>query len=92
MMFGVALAGVLVAMILTLVLAARGPTLFDRIVAVNAMGTCTELVIAVSGFATGRPDWLDLALLYALCNFIATLAVLKFMRYGNLASDRVRNS
>ena len=81
------IAGVLVAMVLTLVLAVRGPSLFDRILAVNSMATCTVLLIAVSGFAAGRPDWLDLALLYALCNFIATLAVLRFARHGNLSSD-----
>ena len=92
MMFAVAGAGVLVAMVLALALAVRGPTLFDRILAVNSMATCTVLLIAVSGFASGRPDWLDLALLYALCNFITTLAVLRFARYGNLASDRSRIS
>ncbi|RMF19463.1 MAG: pH regulation protein F [Candidatus Dadabacteria bacterium] len=67
--------------------AVRGPTTFDRILAVNAMGTIAVLLIAVSGFLTGRPDWLDLALIYALLNFIGTLAVLKFIRYRNLGLD-----
>ena len=49
------------------------------------MGTLTVLLIAVIGFLNGRPEWLDLALLYALMNFIGTMAVLKFSRYGNMA-------
>ena len=52
--------------------------------AVNMFGTKTVLIIAVLGFLTGRPDFLDLALLYGLINFIGTLAVLKFFEFGDL--------
>ena len=45
------------------------------------------LLIAVIGFLTGRPDFLDLALVYALINFIGTLAVLKFFKYGRLGDE-----
>ena len=81
----VALVGVLLTMTLALARATRGPTLFDRILAVNTFGTATVLLIAVVGFFRGRPDFLDLALLYALLNFIGTLAVLKFVKHGGFA-------
>ena len=84
MMFAAAAIGLLVAMALALVRAYAGPTLYDRILAVNAFGTKTVLMIAVLGFLMGRPDFLDIALAYALINFIATIAVLKFFRYGDL--------
>ena len=84
-MYVVATIGVLATMGLALVRAARGPTVWDRVLAVNTMGTMTVLLIAVLGFLTGRPEWLDLALLYALMNFIGTLAVLKFAKYGDLS-------
>lgn len=89
-MFGAAIAGVFVTMLLALTRAAKGPTVFDRILAVNMFGTQTVLVIAVSGFMSGRPEWLDLAIVYGLVNFIGTIAVLKFARFGNLADDGER--
>ena len=72
-------------MLLALVRALLGPTLFDRVLAVNSFGTKTVLMIAILGFLTDRPDFTDIALLYALINFVGTLAVLKFFRYGNFA-------
>ena len=77
-MYAVATFALLVTMLLTLVRALAGPTLFDRLLAVNSFGTKTVLLIAVYGFLTGRPDFLDIALVYALINFIGTVAVLKF--------------
>ncbi len=86
--FHAATMGLLVSMALAIVRATAGPTVFDRILAANAFGTQTVLLIAVSGFLTGRPDFLDLALVYALMNFIGVIAVLKFVRFGNLATDK----
>ena len=86
-MFAVAMLGVLAAMSLALVAAVRGPTVFDRILALNVFGTKTVLLIAVSGFLSGRPEWLDLALVYALVNFVGVIAVLKFVRFGDLGHD-----
>ena len=83
-MFITAAIAVLVVMALALARALAGPSLYDRILAVNAFGTATVLLIAVLGFVAGRPDFLDIALLYALINFIGTLAVLKFFRHGDL--------
>ena len=62
-MFVVATAGLLVAMTLAMIRALLGPTVYDRVMALNMFGTKTVLLIAVSGFLTGRPEWLDLALL-----------------------------
>lgn len=78
-------AALLVTMGLALLRAVLGPTIYDRILAVNAFGTKTVLIIAVLGFLAGRPDFLDIAIIYALINFIGTIAVLKFIRYGNLS-------
>lgn len=85
MMFVAATAALVVAMVLGLVRALLGPTVYDRVLAVNSIGTKTVLLIAVLGFLAGRPDFVDIALLYALINFIGTIAVLKFFRYGDMA-------
>jgi multicomponent Na+:H+ antiporter subunit F len=86
-MLSAAMGATLVSMLLALVRATLGPTVYDRILALNMFGTKTVLLIAVSGFFYGRPEWLDLAIVYALINYAGTLAVLRFSRYGNLASD-----
>lgn len=86
-MYTAGIVAIVVTMLLALARAAIGPTVFDRILAVNMFGTKTVLLIAVSGFLTGRPEWLDLALVYTLVNFTGTLAVLRFARFGNLARD-----
>ena len=83
-MFIVATIAVLVVMLIVLLRAALGPSVFDRILAINTFGTATVLLIALFGFLTNRPDFMDIALLYALINFIATVAVLKLFRYGSL--------
>lgn len=85
MMFAAATAALVVAMLLALTRALLGPSVYDRVLAVNSFGTKTMLMIAVLGFLAGRPDFMDIALLYALINFIGTLAVLKFFRYGDMA-------
>ena len=86
-MLVVAAIAVLVTMSLALARAALGPTVFDRILASNMFGTKTVLLIAVFGFLTRRSDFLDLALLYALMNFISVIAVLRFSRYGHFGDS-----
>tara|TARA_B100001079_G_scaffold78530_1_gene67506 strand:- start:2889 stop:3173 length:285 start_codon:yes stop_codon:yes gene_type:complete len=86
MMFIAGMIAILIAMTLVLVRAFLGPTVFDRILAVNSFGTKTVLFIAVYGFLTGRPEFLDIALVYALINFIGTIAVLRFFEYGDFTS------
>lgn len=83
-MFSAGMLGILACMALLLVRAFTGETVFDRILVINSFGTKTVLLIAVLGFLNGRPDFLDLALVYALMNFIATIGVLRFTRYGDL--------
>ena len=83
-MFTAAAVGLIVAMALALARALMGPTLYDRILSVNTFGTKTVLILAVVGFLFGRPEFLDIALAYALINFIGTIAVLKFFKYGDL--------
>ena len=74
----VTLLAILTSMGMLLVRALLGPGVFDRILAANSFGTKTVLLISVLNFISGRPEFLDLALVYALMNFIATIAVLRF--------------
>ena len=80
-MFELASIALFIAMILVLVRLFSGPTLYDRVLALNSFGTHTVLFIGVLGFLRDRPDFLDIALLYALINFVGTIAILKFFRY-----------
>lgn len=80
-MFEAAALALFVAMVLALFRLFAGPSVYDRVLAVNMFGTHTVLFIGVYGFMTGRPDFLDIALLYALINFVGTIAILKFFRY-----------
>lgn len=84
MMFAVAALALLVALGLALARAIAGPTVFDRALAGNSIGTLAMMMLAVFGFLTGRPEFLDLAILYGLLNVIGTIAVLKFFRVGDL--------
>ena len=84
-MFLAAAIAILVAMALALLRAFMGPTLYDRILSVNAFGTKTVLFIAILGFLMGRPEFLDIALVYALINFIAMIGVLRFFEYKQAA-------
>lgn len=79
------LCAILLAMLLTLMCAIFQKTLYDKILAVNVLGTITVLFITVYQFAVGRPDFLDIALAYALINFITTIAILKFFEYRDFS-------
>ena len=87
-MFVAAAAALSAGMVLALARAFAGPTVYDRILAVNHIGTQTVLLIAVFGFITERPDFLDISLLYALINFIATIAVLRYVKRGRARADK----
>lgn len=86
-MFVASAIAILVALALAVVRAIKGPTVFDRVLAGNAVGSLSILMLAVFGFLTGRPEFLDVGLTYGLLNLIGTLAVLKFFRHGDLAYD-----
>ena len=82
--FSVAVFAILIVMDMTLFRAAVGPNTYDRILAVNVFGTLAVILIAVLGFLNERPDFLDLALVYALINFIGTIAVAKYIRFNDM--------
>ena len=74
--------------ILILVRIILGKTTFDRILAVNSLGTVIVIGISIHGFYSNRPEFLDIAIVYALINFIGTVAVLKLFSTGSLGGDR----
>ena len=78
-------AALLFAMALTVTRVIAGPTLFDRILAANSFGTKTVLLLAILGFIAGRPHFLDLALVYALINFLGVIAALKLIKFGRFS-------
>ncbi|MEL6967906.1 MAG: cation:proton antiporter [Pseudomonadota bacterium] len=86
-MFAFATIAISISMLLLMVRLFAGPTLYDRVAALNQFGTCTVLFIGAVGLTFGRPDFLDIALLYALINFVGTIAVLKFFRYRRLGDE-----
>jgi len=85
--FAAAALALLVALALSVLRAIKGPTVFDRALAGNTVGSFAVLLLAVIGFLTGRPEFLDIGLTYGLLNLIATLALLKFIRHGDLGHD-----
>jgi multicomponent Na+:H+ antiporter subunit F len=87
-MYYVVTIATLATMALALTRALLGPTAYDRVLAVNMFGTKTVLLLSVVAFIYGRPDFLDLALAYALINFIGVMAVLVFFRSRALRSAR----
>ena len=74
--------------ILILVRTILGKTTFDRILAVNSLGTVIVIGISIHGFYSNRPEFLDIAIVYALINFIGTVAVLKLFSTGSLGGDK----
>jgi len=82
----------LVTMTLALIRAMCGPTIFDRVLALNMFGTKTVLLICVVGFLMDRTDFLDLALLYSLMNFIGMVALLRFSEYGSFHEEGTKSS
>jgi multicomponent Na+:H+ antiporter subunit F len=89
--FAITLIALGVAATLAIMRATIGPTSFDRVLAVNTVGSIAVLLIAVYGFFDGRPEFLDIALLYALINFIGTIAILKFFRFGTLGDHALND-
>ena len=87
-MFVVAIFATFIAMLLVIARSFAGPTLYDRVMAVNSFGTLTVLLLGLLGFLVERPDFLDIALLYALINFVGTIAVLKFVRHRHLGAAK----
>ncbi len=72
---------VLVVMMMAIARAFMGPTPYDRVLAVNMFGTKTVLLISLLGFVMGRPEFLDIAIVYALINFISVIGVLRYSNH-----------
>lgn len=87
-MLAAATLALLVTVALALLRAALGPSVFDRLQAANTIGTCTMLLLALIGFLGGRPEFLDIALVYGLLNVIGVIAVLKFFLQRDACSSR----
>jgi len=73
--------GILLLMVLTLYRAIGGPTVIDRILGVNVIGTKTTVLVIIIGTVYKRVDmFVDIALTYALLNFIASLAAARYFQ------------
>lgn len=83
--------GLLVGMAMLFVRLARGPSIYDRALAANSLSTKVVLLIAVLSFFQKRPEWLDVALVYALIGFVSVIAVVKFLRYRALHAPMTRD-
>ena len=89
MILTITLIALLVTMAFALIRAIKGPTVYDRILASNALGTKTVLMIAVLGFVVGDPElYIDIAIMYVLIGFIGTVAVLKISEFGTLGQPQ----
>jgi multicomponent Na+:H+ antiporter subunit F len=84
MMFAAAALALLVTLALAIVRGVAGPTVFDRVLAGNTVGTAAMMLLAVIGFLTERPEFLDLSITYGLLNVVGTIAVLKYFQRGDL--------
>lgn len=87
MMLTAAGIAILVSMGLALLRTLLGPSVHDRILAVNSFGTKTVLLITLLGAMAGRGDYFDIALLYALINFIGTVALMRYSESAELRRD-----
>lgn len=86
-MIAAALIAIMLVMLIALIRTCIGPTLFDRILAINTFSTATVLMISLYGFFNQRPEFLDIAIVYAMINFIGTVALLKLHRFDDLGHD-----
>ncbi|PSP45689.1 cation:proton antiporter [Halobacteriales archaeon QH_10_70_21] len=73
-----AAAALVVLAVVVLYRAVRGPTMQDRVIAVNVLGTNTVVILALLSAALDVPSFLDIALVYALLNFVMAVAISKF--------------
>ena len=86
-MIAAALVAIMIVMLIALIRTCISPSLFDRILAINTFSTATVLMISLYGFFNQRPEFLDIAIVYAMINFIGTVALLKLHRFDDLGHD-----
>ncbi len=85
-MFLSAIGIVMGSLLIMLIRLLKGPTIFDRVVAANAVGTVSLILIVLFGFLTARPEFTDIAITYGLLNVISTMAILKFFKQAGLGA------
>ena len=78
---------IVVTIILALYRATLGPEVYNRVAAVNVIGTKTIVLLVIIGYIFERPLFFDISLLYALLNFIGTLAFAKYLERGEVWSS-----
>ncbi|SHE56227.1 multisubunit sodium/proton antiporter, MrpF subunit (TC 2.A.63.1) [Microbulbifer donghaiensis] len=88
-MLAATIIALLVVMAMALIRALLGPSVYDRILAVNVFGTKTVLLIAVICFTFGKPEFLDIALVYALINFVSVIGVLRYFEFRSGSGGEV---
>jgi len=84
MIFKVGIVIILLASFFSLYRIIKGPTFFDRVLAVNLIGTKVVVLLALIDFLYDRPEFVDISIAYALINFIGTIAILKLKEKGKL--------
>lgn len=73
--------GILIAV--SFIRVAVGPSIYDRLLGIGIIGTNAVLLLALIGFIYGRPEgFIDLAITYAILNFIGVVAVAKYLDRG----------
>ena len=91
-MFALLFAVIVVVMGMMLVLAARGPGLFNRLLAINTFGTLTVLLLVLLGATFDQHNLMDIALLYVLVNFVGAVTVLRFFEGRRLPVEEQRHA
>ncbi|MGE4620451.1 MAG: monovalent cation/H+ antiporter complex subunit F [Planctomycetota bacterium] len=76
---------ILAGAMLSVIRAVRGPTTYDRVLAVNVFGTKAIVLLALLGYIGDRTGFLDIAVLYALVNFLGTIALMRFVESRRLS-------
>ena len=62
----------------------KGPSTYDRMLGINVIGTKTIVILVLIGYVFERPYFFDIALLYAILNFIATVVIAKYLERGRI--------
>jgi multicomponent Na+:H+ antiporter subunit F len=70
---------------LCLVRAIKGPTAPDRVVAVNVIGMKTLVILVLFAFIYQRTLYIDVAIVYALINYLSTLTISRYLEKGKVA-------
>ena len=83
-MFLAVLIALAVSFLLILVRLIIGKTTFDRILAANSIGTIIVLGISIHGFYMGRPEFIDIVLVFLLLNIVGLIGFLRILTYGKV--------